>query len=177
MPIYEYRCNGCGKRASLFFRSFSTPVEPVCPSCQSQDLQRLMSKVAILRTSEQQTDRLFDYERQGLGDLNDQFDPRDVDRWARKMGDQYDAELGTNFKDMAEQMASGDRPYDLYDPRGTFASALEQRYRALNDDGADDLMSDPRYGDMESAPHQPEPDFVREARETGKLPDGSDFSG
>lgn len=51
-PIYEYRCNGCGNAVSLFFRSFSTPVNAVCPSCKSEDMQRLVSRVAILKSAD-----------------------------------------------------------------------------------------------------------------------------
>ena len=40
MPIYEYSCEACG-------HEFETLVlgetEPECPSCQSQDLKRLLS--------------------------------------------------------------------------------------------------------------------------------------
>ena len=34
MPIYEYRCQDCRRRVSLFFRSFSDiEDEPTCPRC------------------------------------------------------------------------------------------------------------------------------------------------
>ena len=44
MPIYEYACQGCG-------REFETLVlggeEPSCPSCQSRDLDRLLSLPSV----------------------------------------------------------------------------------------------------------------------------------
>ena len=49
MPIYEYRCGGCGRKVSIFFRSFTTVVDAVCPRCGSTDLTRLVSRVAVLR--------------------------------------------------------------------------------------------------------------------------------
>ena len=44
MPIYEYACQACG-------REFETLVlgreEPSCPSCQSRDLDRLLSLPSV----------------------------------------------------------------------------------------------------------------------------------
>jgi putative FmdB family regulatory protein len=40
MPIYEYACNACGERFELLVRG---SVAPACPSCRSDDLDRLTS--------------------------------------------------------------------------------------------------------------------------------------
>ena len=40
MPIYEYSCNGCDHKFELFIRGEMTPM---CPECESADLQRLIS--------------------------------------------------------------------------------------------------------------------------------------
>lgn len=46
MPIYEYRCTSCQRKASLFFRSIAVAdTDPACPHCGHHDLQRLMSRV------------------------------------------------------------------------------------------------------------------------------------
>ena len=46
MPIYEYTCDACGRKASLFFRSISVAEDnPECPHCGEQRLQRRMSRV------------------------------------------------------------------------------------------------------------------------------------
>ncbi|MBC7237212.1 MAG: zinc ribbon domain-containing protein [Chloroflexi bacterium] len=50
MPIYEYRCNGCGHRFAYFSRTMSSSAEaaPVaCPHCQSNDTKRLVSSFAV----------------------------------------------------------------------------------------------------------------------------------
>jgi putative FmdB family regulatory protein len=44
MPIYEYECRACGHRFELIVRVSDTPV---CPSCQGQDLERLLSLFAV----------------------------------------------------------------------------------------------------------------------------------
>lgn len=46
MPIYEFLCNSCRKKASFFTRKVSDPLEPRCPSCGSGDLQRCISSFA-----------------------------------------------------------------------------------------------------------------------------------
>ena len=50
MPIYEYRCNSCHRRVQLFFRSFSSVGNAVCPHCQSTELGRVPSRVAQIRS-------------------------------------------------------------------------------------------------------------------------------
>ena len=44
MPIYEYCCQACGNRFEALIRA---EVTPVCPSCESQDLERLLSLTTV----------------------------------------------------------------------------------------------------------------------------------
>jgi len=43
MPIYEYACGGCGNKFEALVRTDSVVA---CPSCQSQDLEKLLSVFA-----------------------------------------------------------------------------------------------------------------------------------
>ncbi len=53
MPVYEYRCNRCGRefeiRASI--PEYSKALEPVCPECGARECERLLSLAAILGDS------------------------------------------------------------------------------------------------------------------------------
>jgi putative FmdB family regulatory protein len=51
MPIYEFLCNGCGAKASLYFRSMKSDAVGVCEKCGSTDLRRLFSSFRVLRTA------------------------------------------------------------------------------------------------------------------------------
>ena len=46
MPILEYRCHDCRKRAELIVLAGDGVVTPVCPSCGSSDMTRLLSTFA-----------------------------------------------------------------------------------------------------------------------------------
>lgn len=41
MPIYEYKCNGCGKEFEILV--FNSSEEVNCPECGAKDVGRLMS--------------------------------------------------------------------------------------------------------------------------------------
>ncbi len=51
VPIYEYRCEECGKRSSALLGSYSSP-DPVCPHCGKPALRRLVSMFATVSSSE-----------------------------------------------------------------------------------------------------------------------------
>ena len=47
MPIYDYRCRGCGAEFEALVRASSAPA---CPTCASADLARLPSFLTAVRT-------------------------------------------------------------------------------------------------------------------------------
>ena len=51
MPIYEYRCEECGKRSSALLPSYSSP-DPACPHCGKPALRRLISTFATVRSGD-----------------------------------------------------------------------------------------------------------------------------
>jgi putative FmdB family regulatory protein len=66
MPIYEYRCEECGKRSSALLPSYSSP-DPVCPHCGKPALRRLVSTFATVRSGD-------DFGGDDLGGGGDEFD-------------------------------------------------------------------------------------------------------
>ena len=51
MPVYEYRCEECGKRSSTLLGSYSSP-DPACPHCGKAALRRLVSTFATVSSTE-----------------------------------------------------------------------------------------------------------------------------
>jgi putative FmdB family regulatory protein len=46
MPLYEYRCDGCGHQFTLLQAVKVRPGETICPKCGAQDNRRLFSAFA-----------------------------------------------------------------------------------------------------------------------------------
>ena len=59
MPLFEYRCRGCKCEFEALVRPQDPP--PQCPSCQNQDLERLLSTYGM--TTAEQTRALVSAER------------------------------------------------------------------------------------------------------------------
>ncbi len=130
MPIYEYRCNDCRKKVSVFFRSFSTVADPKCPLCGGSNLDRLFSRVVVRRggsRSEPEPSAAeigdfggMDDMGMGMGDpygdpygegfdsnpfgFDDDTDPREIARWTRQMsaqmGEPLDPDLDLALSDL-----------------------------------------------------------------------------
>jgi putative FmdB family regulatory protein len=60
VPIYEYRCNGCGHEFEFLLLP-SSSATPACPACRAEDLERLPTGFAVssdeLRTARVQKAR------------------------------------------------------------------------------------------------------------------------
>ncbi|MBI4298240.1 MAG: zinc ribbon domain-containing protein [Chloroflexi bacterium] len=112
MPIYEYRCNKCRRRTNQFLRSFSEQKTPLCSSCGSLDLTRLVSKVTVMKSLGESLDWMPSYE--SLSDVNED-DPRDMARWMKRWRREMGTELGSEFRDMEDMLEAGIRPEDLSD--------------------------------------------------------------
>ena len=107
MPIYEFRCQACRRRVSVFQRSISAPLSAACPHCGSTDLRRLVSRFAVVRGEDALLDGMDD---ESLLSGVDENDPGSVAAWARKMGSRFGEDLGPEFDEMVERMEEGEMP-------------------------------------------------------------------
>jgi hypothetical protein len=94
-----------------------------------------MSQFARARTAGQRLDDIdFNQEmgRLGSGDVGD------FARWAKRVGRQYDGELGSEFSEMAEKAEAGEDPIERVDPGFTLKHRIEKRRSEItsSDDGA-----------------------------------------
>jgi len=113
MPIYEYRCNTCHRRITLFLRSFSE--QPRCNRCGSEDLAKLVSRVAILRSEEGRLESFAD--PSNLAGL-DEDDPKSLARWMRRMSSEVGEDLGGEFDEMVDRIEAGENPDEIEQSMG-----------------------------------------------------------
>lgn len=104
MPIYEYRCQKCGKKNEFITFRVSEPVPTTCQHCQSEQIKKVPSRVRVRLSEETRMERLADPSR--LGGL-DESDPKSMARWMKKMtqemGDELGDELGGDVDALVEE--------------------------------------------------------------------------
>jgi putative FmdB family regulatory protein len=116
MPIYEYGCKDCRRKTSVFLRSFSSESKPpVCDNCSSNNLVRLVSRVAVVKSEEARLEEMADPSSWGGVDEND---PKSIARMMRKMQGQMDEDIGPEMTEAIERMEEGEMPEDLPDDGG-----------------------------------------------------------
>lgn len=108
MPIYEYRCQKCGKKVSVLTLRVSEEAKPECDRCGSKRLQRLMSRFATVKSDDARLESLADPSNfAGL----DENDPKSMARWMRKMGKELGEDFaGEDFDQMIDEVESGRMP-------------------------------------------------------------------
>ena len=124
MPIYQYDCAACERRVDVFFRSASAAASPACPECGDARLTRVMSTFARTRRDGERVDAI-DFSRE-MGRLG-AGDEGDFARWSKRMGREYDAELGSNFGELAERAEAGEDPIERVDPGHKLRYELNKR--------------------------------------------------
>ena len=115
MPIYEYRCQKCRRRFSVFWRTYSEidTESVVCRHCGSREVTRLVSRVRVLRSEDSVTEDMSDPSAWGDFDEND---PKSMGRFMRKMmnelGDET-GDLGPEFEEVIDRLEAGQDPEQI----------------------------------------------------------------
>jgi putative FmdB family regulatory protein len=110
MPIYEYRCQDCGRKLSVFWRNRADVKTPTCRRCGSDNLVRLISRVRFVRSEESRMEGMAD--DAALADL-DENDPRSLGRWMRKMSREMGEDLGPEFDEIVGRLEAGEDPEEI----------------------------------------------------------------
>lgn len=103
MPIFEYRCNRCHKRFSALVGVLAEARPPACPRCASQDLQKLVSRFARVRSEDDALEDLADESR--YGDIEN--DPKAMRQWVRDMGKAMDEDMEEDLEAALDEELSG----------------------------------------------------------------------
>ncbi len=124
MPVYEYRCNGCGRKAALFYKTYkdydraTATHAQTCPHCGSRDLTRLISRVAIQKGDHNYAAMSSD---QMLSVLEG-GDSREVGRMMHDLG-QDQAVTDPAFGEITNRLMKGEDPARIDADLGSASSA------------------------------------------------------
>lgn len=114
MPVYEFRCNACGRKVALRYKTVADyeSATPACPRCHSTDLTRLISRVAIRRPL---TSRLFsdDVDDDTAFDDLDDADPATLGRMLREISDEVGEDMGPEFEEVVTRLERGESPEEI----------------------------------------------------------------
>ena len=91
MPIYEYRCEACGKISEFLLMKIDEKFSPECKRCKSKKMSRVLSRVRVLRSEESRMEGLADPSK--WGDL-DENDPKSMAKWMKRMGKELGEDVG-----------------------------------------------------------------------------------
>lgn len=104
MPIYEYRCNHCGKEFSLLFLKLQETEKAQCKYCQSKKLTRLLSSFRVHQTEES---RLANFDTSKKRDDSFYKDSRNIGLWAKKRMRELGVDLGPKMDEIVERGRTG----------------------------------------------------------------------
>lgn len=105
MPTYDYRCDACGNRFSLFFKRVKdyADAEKHCPECESADVARVIKRVAVQSPTR-------DYSRMSSQEMLSVFESGD----SRAVGEMFQQvggdspELGKQYHDATQRLLKGE---------------------------------------------------------------------
>ena len=100
MPIYEYRCEDCGRISEFLMIKTEDKVTPQCKRCKSKKMSRVLSRVRVIRSEESRIESLADPSK--WGDL-DEKDPKSMAKIMKRMGKEFGEEMGDMNMDEMEQ--------------------------------------------------------------------------
>ena len=100
MPIYEYRCDDCGKVSEFLVIKTDETFIPRCKRCQSKKMSRVLSRVRVIRSEESRMEGLADPSK--WGGL-DEKDPKSMAQWMKRMGKEMGEDMGEDVDQMVDE--------------------------------------------------------------------------
>lgn len=111
MPVYDYRCNACGRKSAFFYKTYkdydaaNADGTRVCPHCGSTDLVRVISRVAIAKPGR-------DYANMSSNEMLSVMeggDSRELGQMMQQLG-QDEALSDPAFGEITERLVKGEDP-------------------------------------------------------------------
>ena len=109
MPIYEFKCQDCGRLTSIFVRSVGADYEAACRHCGGGNLSRAISGFAYHKS---ESTILAEYGAEPKRP-EDYRDPRQIGRWVERRFKEMGEELPDQTRKMIDAAREGEMPPPL----------------------------------------------------------------
>lgn len=111
MPLFEYRCTACSILTTVLIRNVSeNKAHPICESCGSTSLIKVMSKVGRLRSTQDVID-----EKGAPREGQAYEDPRQIGAWVEKRFEDYGMPIPDDTRNMIDAARDGVFPDEISD--------------------------------------------------------------
>jgi putative FmdB family regulatory protein len=104
MPVFEYRCEDCGKKFSALVGMTAEPDDEACPHCQSHQVQKLVSRFARYRSEDDRIDAIADQ----METMGEPDSPSQMRSMLREMGKAMDEDTSDEMEEMFEADMAGE---------------------------------------------------------------------
>ncbi|MCW5937146.1 MAG: zinc ribbon domain-containing protein [Fimbriimonadaceae bacterium] len=98
MPLYEFRCGGCGRKVTLLVGVVASDGADCCPHCGSADLTKLVSRFRRGRSEDDRVDELAD-RVELMGEPDSSSGMRSL---VREMGKAMDDDMADEMEELFE---------------------------------------------------------------------------
>jgi putative FmdB family regulatory protein len=98
MPVYEYRCGGCGRKVTLLVGVVAEKVDEACPVCGSRELTKLVSRFRRARSEDERIDELSER----LETMGEPESAGAMRRLVREMGKAMDDDMADEMEELFE---------------------------------------------------------------------------
>ncbi len=111
MPIYEFKCQECGRLTSIFVRTVGASFDTTCQHCGGRHLERAVSRFAYHKSEQAILDEYGSEPKR----LEDYKDPRQIGRWAERKFQEYGMEVPDEARKMIDAAREGEFPEPVSD--------------------------------------------------------------
>jgi putative FmdB family regulatory protein len=103
VPVFEYRCQDCGRKFSALIGMTAEPDDEKCPHCGSTRTAKLVSRFARFRSEDDRVDALAD-ELETMGEPDS---PAEMRQMVREMGKAMDEDVSEDMEELFEADMEG----------------------------------------------------------------------
>lgn len=104
MPVFEYRCQDCGRKFSALVGMTAEPDDSRCPKCGSANTGKMVSRFARVRGEDDRLDEIADR----LETMGEPDNPAEMRSMMREVGKAMDEDVSDEMEQLFEADMSGE---------------------------------------------------------------------